>query len=129
MYCPRLVCTARTIPLVFIMQPLTSNSSDVHTAPSHNLNGDGYIHHTCKHTEVLVEELELGVLWNKYDLVGNLVVSKIIFFVISLCCVFVYWALFFFTAQPFQNGCGSPFLDSPHTPSALPISQCALCHG
>ena len=30
----------------------------------------------CKHTEALVKALELGVLWDKYRLVGDVVVSR-----------------------------------------------------
>ena len=32
--------------------------------------------HSHEHTEVLVSELELGVLWDKYGLVGDLVVCN-----------------------------------------------------
>ena len=30
---------------------------------------------TCKLTELLVDELKLGVLWDKYGIVGDIVVS------------------------------------------------------
>jgi hypothetical protein len=48
-----------------------------------------------EHTEMLVSELELGVLWDEYGLVGNLVVCNHLFgpFVLSDCGA----------SQPFTN--------------------------
>jgi hypothetical protein len=37
-----------------------------------------------EHTEALVAELELGVLWDEYGLVGDVVVSDLA--VLSACC-------------------------------------------
>ena len=44
------------------------------TAPPQDLDGEGYVPRHHMHTEILVEELELGVLWDEYGLVGDLVV-------------------------------------------------------
>jgi hypothetical protein len=41
-------------------------------------NGEG-IRRCRKHTEALVEELELGVLWDEYGLVGDVVVNQFLF--------------------------------------------------
>ena len=38
-----------------------------------NLDGGGG-RRSCDHTELLVSELELGVLWDEYGLVGDIVV-------------------------------------------------------
>ncbi|KAL6297966.1 hypothetical protein BKA93DRAFT_820601 [Sparassis latifolia] len=39
----------------------------------YNLDGPGYGWRCREHTELLVEELELGVLWDEYGLVGDIV--------------------------------------------------------
>jgi len=44
------------------------------TAPANDLDGTGYVFRSHVHTETLVEELELGVLWDEYGLVGDIVV-------------------------------------------------------
>jgi hypothetical protein len=44
------------------------------TAPSHNLDGDAT--RQCQvHTEMLVQEFELGTLWDEFGLVGDIVVG------------------------------------------------------
>ena len=40
-----------------------------------DLDGEGG-RRSREHTELLVNELELGVLWDEYGLVGDIVVSK-----------------------------------------------------
>jgi hypothetical protein len=46
------------------------------TAPSRNLDGDAT--RRCQaHTELLVQEFELGTLWDEYGLVGDIVVGFI----------------------------------------------------
>ncbi|OBZ77541.1 hypothetical protein A0H81_01910 [Grifola frondosa] len=45
------------------------------TAPNHDLDGAGGGRRTREHTEALVADFELGVLWNEYGLVGDIVVS------------------------------------------------------
>ncbi|KAG1796926.1 uncharacterized protein HD556DRAFT_1441101 [Suillus plorans] len=43
------------------------------TAPADNLNEGMYGRRSHEHTDVLVEEFELGVLWDEYGLVGDIV--------------------------------------------------------
>ncbi|KAG2048436.1 hypothetical protein BDR06DRAFT_1072550 [Suillus hirtellus] len=47
------------------------------TAPADGLDNGTYGRHSRDHTKVLVEEFELGVLWDEYGLVGDIVVSDI----------------------------------------------------
>ncbi|KAG2060462.1 hypothetical protein BDR06DRAFT_979331 [Suillus hirtellus] len=47
------------------------------TALADGLDNGTYGQHSCNHTKVLVEEFELGVLWDEYGLVGDIVVSDI----------------------------------------------------
>jgi hypothetical protein len=47
------------------------------TAPPHDFEGKGYVRRSRDHTEALVEGLELGILWDEYGLVGDIVVSSI----------------------------------------------------
>jgi hypothetical protein len=46
------------------------------TASPKDLDGkDDAIPRCREHTDILVEELELGILWDEYGLVGDIVVS------------------------------------------------------
>ena len=45
------------------------------TAPATDLDSDRHVRHSQAHTELLVEAFELGVLWDEYGLVGDIVVS------------------------------------------------------
>jgi hypothetical protein len=56
------------------------------TAPADGLDEGTYGQHSCDHTEMLVEEFELGVLWDEYGLVGDVVVRNI-----SLLLPFIVW--------------------------------------
>jgi hypothetical protein len=49
------------------------------TARYNNLDGGGG-RRSREHTELLVSELELGVLWDEYGLVGDVVVRLICFY-------------------------------------------------
>ena len=49
------------------------------TAPHNDLDGDGYVSRRRDHTEALVEQLELGILWDEYGLVGDIVVHIVLF--------------------------------------------------
>ena len=47
------------------------------TSPANDLDHAG--HHVCcsqAHTKLLVEEFELGMLWDEYGLVGDIVVRS-----------------------------------------------------
>ena len=53
------------------------------TAPAHELDSDKWhVHRSQAHTELLVESFELGVVWDEYGLVGDVVVG--FFFLLSL---------------------------------------------
>ena len=45
------------------------------TAPGDDLDSGEYVHCSQSHSELLVEEFELGMLWDEYGLVGDVVVS------------------------------------------------------
>jgi hypothetical protein len=49
------------------------------TAHQNNLDGGGG-RRSRDHTELLVSELELGVLWDEYGLVGDIVVCLFIYY-------------------------------------------------
>ena len=55
------------------------------------MDGKHYIHRSRQHTELLVKELELGVLWQEYGLVGDVVVSPVLLLLLlfSFLCSFV----------------------------------------
>jgi hypothetical protein len=44
------------------------------TAPANNLDSGQHVRRSQAHTELLVEEFELGMLWDEYGLVGDIVV-------------------------------------------------------
>jgi len=46
-------------------------------APSTDLDGGPHVQCSREHTNALVEMLELGVLWDKYGLVGDVVILHI----------------------------------------------------
>ena len=45
------------------------------TTPAKDLDSGQHGHHSQVHAELLVEEFELGMLWDEYGLVGDIVVS------------------------------------------------------
>ena len=58
------------------------------TAPANDLNSG---HHVCcsqMHTELLVNAFELGVLWDEYRLVGDVVVSILALYYLCLIAIF-----------------------------------------
>src|SRR6266545_2981146 len=40
---------------------------------------------SCEHTELLVNEFELGTLWDEYGLVGNIIVSTVLTIYLYCC--------------------------------------------
>jgi hypothetical protein len=44
------------------------------TAPANDLDSGQYVCRSQAHAELLVEEFELGMLWDEYGLVGDIVV-------------------------------------------------------
>lgn len=49
------------------------------TAPANDLDTGQYGRRSETHTRVLVEEFELGLLWDEYGLVGDIIVRIIVF--------------------------------------------------
>ena len=68
------------MPKVFTLLLLTTHIADNLpfrcTAPAKDLDSGHHVHHSQAHTELLVEEFELGMLWDEYGLVGNIVVCS-----------------------------------------------------
>ena len=70
------------------------------TAPANNLDSGHHMWCSQAHTELLVEEFELGMLWDAYGLVGDVVV----------CILLNYFGPQYillnahFDLQPFTNG-------------------------
>ena len=44
-------------------------------APSNDLDGHQHIRRSRAHTEMLGKEFELGVLWDEYGIVGDIIVN------------------------------------------------------
>jgi hypothetical protein len=44
------------------------------TAPANDLDSGQHVRRSQAHTELLVEEFELGMLWDEYGLVGDIIV-------------------------------------------------------
>jgi Plavaka transposase len=61
---------------VFLFFDFIASNGDITRCTAHytDLDGEGG-RRTREHTELLVRELELGVLWDEYSLVGDVVVS------------------------------------------------------
>jgi hypothetical protein len=55
-------------------------------SPCNDLDGRKYARRCRRHTAVLLEELQLGALWNEYGLVGDVIVSLNPFFIIYIGC-------------------------------------------
>jgi len=77
MYCAGLVCEVKSI-ITGIQHMATLLIFCRCTSPPHDFDGD-YVQRSREHTELLVKELELGVLWDEYGLVGDLVVRNFCF--------------------------------------------------
>jgi hypothetical protein len=61
------------------------------TAPAKDLDSAQHVRRSQAHTELLVEEFELGMLWDEYGLVGDVVVRILLNFFcvrISDCYLF-----------------------------------------
>lgn len=72
------------------------------TAPSSDLDSDKHGRRSKAHTEMLVEEFELGMLWDEYGLVGDIVVRS--FF--SPPCTYVSWSVH--SRWPIRAPCTAP---------------------
>src|SRR5271169_766694 len=53
------------------------------TAPANNLDSGHHVRRSQAHTELLVEEFELGMLWDEYGLVGDIVVCILYLFLLN----------------------------------------------
>jgi hypothetical protein len=58
------------------------------TAPADGLDDGTYGRRSREHTNLLVEEFELGVLWDEYGLVGDIVVRAFIFYIFTICLAY-----------------------------------------
>ena len=61
------------------------------TTPAKDLDSGQYGHRSQVHAELLVEEFELGMLWDEYGLVRDIVVSYLFLAPLHVCL----WLLFF----------------------------------
>jgi hypothetical protein len=55
------------------------------TAPAKDLDSGQHGRRSQAHAELLVEEFELGMLWDEYGLVGDIVVSYLFLAHLCLC--------------------------------------------
>ncbi len=76
MHRPKLVPKVRRY--LFLLVMLADHCIVRCTARPEDLDGEGG-RRSREHTELLVHELELGVLWDEYGLVGDIVVSSAFF--------------------------------------------------
>jgi hypothetical protein len=83
MYCAELVSKVRAWHYFLQLRTLIYLSRC--TAPADNLDGDLYGRRSRDHTEILVEAFELGVLWDEYGLVGDVIVRLLINGLCSFC--------------------------------------------
>ena len=66
------------------------------TAPVNDLDSGHHVHRSQAHTKLLVEEFELGMLWDEYGLVGDIVVCSsvpLIFNAIYSSLIFFFLAI------------------------------------
>ena len=84
--CARLLWIENVLPVLFkagaLGKTLFSAIAHTHvygctrcTAPSRDLDGHQHLRQSCTHTEMLGEEFELGVLWDEYGIVGDVIVN------------------------------------------------------
>ena len=76
MHCPQLVCkvSSESLAMTFIV----SLTLRVSRCMARNKDLDTDVLYRCKeHMNLLVEDIDLGVLWNEYGIVGDLVVCHI----------------------------------------------------
>jgi len=56
------------------------------TAPANDLDSGHHVRRSQAHTELLVEEFELGMLWDEYGLVGDIVVRSSVPLIFNAIC-------------------------------------------
>jgi hypothetical protein len=56
---------------------IVQNWCPKYVSGTNDLDGGMYGHRSQEHTDILVEVFELGVLWDKYGIVGDIVVCII----------------------------------------------------
>ena len=64
------------------------------TAPSRDLDGNQHIHRSCAHTDVLGEEFELGILWDEYGIVGDVMVKFPYSYILIITYYFMFLAIY-----------------------------------
>jgi hypothetical protein len=63
------------------------------TAPANELDSSQHVHCSQAHTELLVEEFELGMLWDEYGLVGDIIVHLLLSTVARSLTSLIYLAI------------------------------------
>ena len=89
------------VPLLVFLATLADHRIVRCTARPEDLDGEGG-RRSCEHTELLVSELELGVLWDEYGLVGDVVVHITVFliwFYLEILAAYLLTCI----VQPFTN--------------------------
>lgn len=95
LYCTKLVskvvsCTSSSTSLLTYLSRCT--------APADGLDDEKCGRHFHEHTDLLVEEFELGALWDEYGIVGDVVVSAIPSYYLVATLWKVAYSLVWFTA-------------------------------
>jgi hypothetical protein len=77
MYRARVVRKVRFLPFIRVIYLIKIFRC---MAQAKNLDGDAPLPRCREHSNVLVETLELGVLWDEYSLVGDIVVRTLLIY-------------------------------------------------
>jgi hypothetical protein len=80
-WCPKYVFS-------YVNLMLTDESSRC-TAPYDNLDSGHHTRRSQAHTELLAEKFELGILWNEYGVVGDIIVRKSTFCYTHMVYIFI----------------------------------------
>ena len=80
-WCPKYVFS-------YLNLMLTDKSSRC-TAPYNNLDSGHHTRRSQAHTELLAEKFELGILWNEYGVVGDIIVRKSTFCYTQMVYIFI----------------------------------------
>jgi hypothetical protein len=111
----RVVRKVRTLPPLLLSLKINPRC----TVPLGKPQGEG-VRRCQEHTLALVEELELGVLWDEYGLVGDVVVGGLLLVSLLSFSVFLVFR-FSFIAQPHAVGVLADLLIDSHSTGHLDI--------
>jgi hypothetical protein len=94
------------------------------TAPVNNLDSGWHVRCSQAHAELLVEEFELGMLWDEYGLVGDIVV-RLWLSIVAGSLNFSFLAIhYLFPQSQYQR----TFVTQPPTPANQRCLQGPSCH-